>query len=94
MVPEPTLQNRRRPGTRFTLSGLRLPGARGTRAGRPMKWTDERSGSFMSDYHSGDHEDHGRARRNEIRVMALTLLTQAGPDSSPDPRDQSLATRR
>jgi len=28
-------------------------------SGRPVKWTDERSGSFVSDSHGRDHEDGG-----------------------------------
>ena len=35
--------------------------------GRPVKWTDERSGSFVSDSHGRDHERHRRARARRGR---------------------------
>ncbi len=44
------------------LSGIRLHRCtRRSALGRPVKWTDERSGSFMSDSHGRDHEHDRRA---------------------------------
>src|SRR5688500_18628101 len=42
--------------------------------GRPVKWTDERSGSFMSDHHGRDHEITGElALSAEGRFLALRM---------------------
>jgi hypothetical protein len=42
--------------------------------GRPVKWTDERSGSFMSDHHGRDHEITGElALDAEGRFLALRM---------------------
>ena len=42
--------------------------------GRPVKWTDDRSGSFLSDQHGRDHEVDGElALDAEGRVLAVRL---------------------
>src|SRR5688572_4059896 len=42
--------------------------------GRPVKWTDERSGSFMSDHHGRDHEITGElALSAEGHFLALRM---------------------
>src|SRR6185295_9167409 len=42
--------------------------------GRPVKWTDERSGSFLSDHHGRDHEITGElALSAEGRFLALRM---------------------
>ncbi|MGH7090611.1 MAG: xanthine dehydrogenase family protein molybdopterin-binding subunit, partial [Stellaceae bacterium] len=42
--------------------------------GRPVKWTDDRSGSFLSDNHGRDHEMTGElAFDAEGRILALRL---------------------
>ncbi|HXQ52623.1 MAG TPA: xanthine dehydrogenase family protein molybdopterin-binding subunit [Stellaceae bacterium] len=42
--------------------------------GRPVKWTDERSGSFVSDNHGRDHEMSGElALDKDGRILALRL---------------------
>ena len=38
------------------LPGIRLLLHAARALGRPVKWTDERSGSFVSDHHGRDHE--------------------------------------
>lgn len=44
------------------------------RLGRPVKWTDERSGSFLSDTHGRDHEMTGElALDEEGNILALRL---------------------
>ena len=52
----------------------------GTRAlGRPVKWTDERSGSFFSDSHGRDHECHGRTRVGRRRHASSPSASNALP---------------
>ena len=42
--------------------------------GRPVKWTDERSGSFMSDNHGRDHERPPSSRSTpKAHFLALRL---------------------
>ena len=42
--------------------------------GRPVKWTDERSGSFLSDQHGRDHDfDAELALDKDGRILALRL---------------------
>src|SRR5687767_3947607 len=42
--------------------------------GRPVKWTDERSGSFMSDHHGRDHEITGElALDRDGKFLALRM---------------------
>src|SRR5690606_23232523 len=42
--------------------------------GRPVKWTDDRSGSFLSDHHGRDHELEGElALDAEGRFLALRV---------------------
>ena len=38
--------------------------------GRPVKWTDERSGSFVSDSHGRDHDDDRRAGARPRRAIS------------------------
>jgi carbon-monoxide dehydrogenase large subunit len=46
--------------------------------GRPVKWTDERSGSFLSDQHGRDHEVRGElALDAEGRFLAVRLTSFA-----------------
>jgi len=46
--------------------------------GRPVKWTDERSGSFMSDQHGRDHEVEAElALDGEGRFLAVRLTSFA-----------------
>ena len=46
--------------------------------GRPVKWTDERSGSFLSDAHGRDHEVEGElALDAEGRFLAVRLTSYA-----------------
>jgi carbon-monoxide dehydrogenase large subunit len=46
--------------------------------GRPVKWTDERSGSFMSDQHGRDHEVEAElALDTEGRFLAVRLTSFA-----------------
>jgi len=49
--------------------------AHGARAlGRPVKWTDERSGSFLSDHHGRDHEITGElALDKDGKFLALRM---------------------
>ena len=52
------------------LSRIRLPMLHAARLlGRPVKWTDERSTSFLSDSHGRDHEKVGRARARRRRPL-------------------------
>ena len=37
--------------------------------GRPVKWTDERSDSFVSDHHGRDHDARGRAGARQGRPL-------------------------
>ena len=39
------------------------------RLGRPVKWTDERSESFLSDHHGRDHELRRRAGARQGRPL-------------------------
>ena len=44
--------------------------------GRPVKWTDERSGSFLSDYHGRDHETEASlALDAEGRFLAVKIVS-------------------
>ena len=46
--------------------------------GRPVKWTDERSGSFVSDHHGRDHEVTGElALDKDGRFLALRITSYA-----------------
>jgi carbon-monoxide dehydrogenase large subunit len=46
--------------------------------GRPVKWTDERSGSFVSDHHGRDHEVTGElALDRDGRFLAVRLTSFA-----------------
>ncbi len=46
--------------------------------GRPVKWTDERSGSFLSDQHGRDHEVEAElALDAEGRILAVRLTSYA-----------------
>jgi carbon-monoxide dehydrogenase large subunit len=46
--------------------------------GRPVKWTDERSGSFVSDHHGRDHEVTGElALDKDGNILALRLTSFA-----------------
>ncbi len=48
------------------------------RVGRPVKWTAERSESFLTDTHGRDHVSHAElALNSEGRFLALRISTQA-----------------
>ena len=54
--------------------------------GRPVKWTDERSGSFVSDSHGRDHELDRRARARHGRQLPRRCASPATAISAPTSR--------
>ncbi|HXE15824.1 MAG TPA: xanthine dehydrogenase family protein molybdopterin-binding subunit [Stellaceae bacterium] len=46
--------------------------------GRPVKWTDERSGSFVSDHHGRDHEVTGEVAFDKDGLILAVRLTGYG----------------
>ncbi|TAK84832.1 MAG: xanthine dehydrogenase family protein molybdopterin-binding subunit [Betaproteobacteria bacterium] len=62
--------------------------------GRPVKWTDERSGSFLSDHHGRDHEMGAElALDEEGRFLALRLTGHANAGAFLTPFGPQPATR-
>ncbi len=62
--------------------------------GRPVKWTDERSGSFLSDHHGRDHEMTAElALDEEGRFLALRLTGHANVGAFLTPFGPQPATR-
>ena len=51
--------------------------------GRPVKWTDERSESFLSDHHGRDHEFDGRAGARQGRQVPRRAAHRLRPMSAP-----------
>ena len=45
--------------------------------GRPVKWTDDRSGSFLSDSHGRDQRDHRRARARRATATSSPCASTA-----------------
>ena len=65
--------------------------------GRPVKWTDERSGSFVSDSHGRDHEVTGELALDAdgtFLAVRLTSFGNMGAFLSPVGADAGDAQRR
>jgi len=61
--------------------------------GRPVKWTDERSGSFLSDQHGRDHEVEGElALDAEGKILAVRLTSFANLGAFLSPVGPLMAT--
>src|SRR4029077_12875469 len=61
--------------------------------GRPVKWTDERSGSFQSDCHGRDHEvDAELALDADGKFLAVRLTSYANMGAYVTPVGPNMAT--